>query len=76
METVWLKYMEIMDENKVMAKTSSTDAPAKIMVGMPFSEPFPLSISVSIEGTITAGETAASINPKIPASAKEMPSRR
>ena len=48
-------------EKIVIAKTSSTDAPARIMDGTSFFLPIPFSIRSSIEGTITAGETAASI---------------
>ena len=59
-------YIPINVEKIVIANTSSIEAPANIRVGMFFSFPRPLSIKRSIEGTITAGDTAAIINPNNP----------
>ncbi len=53
-------------EKIVMAKISSIDAPAKIIVGTSFFFPLPFSLRLSIEGTMTAGETAASMKPVRP----------
>ncbi len=53
-------------EKIVIAKTSSIEAPAKIIVGTSFFLPLPFSLRFSIEGTMTAGETAASMKPVSP----------
>ena len=45
-----------------MTKTSSRDAAARTMVGMPFSAPCPRSMKRIIRGTTTAGDTAARID--------------
>ena len=60
-------------EKMVIAKTSSADAPAIISDGTPLMAPLPLSMNDNIWGTITAGETAAIMNPSIPASKKDKP---
>ncbi|MPM76779.1 hypothetical protein SDC9_123778 [bioreactor metagenome] len=54
---------------------SSTEAPAIISCGTLCSRPYPLSISRSIRGTTTAGETAARTVPIIAASRYVMPSK-
>lgn len=53
-------------EKIVIAKTSSADDPASMIVGISFLFPFLLARKLSIEGTIIAGETAASMNPVKP----------
>ncbi|MPN43904.1 hypothetical protein SDC9_191465 [bioreactor metagenome] len=52
--------------NIVIAKTSSMDAPAIMRLGTLFSVPILLLIKLSIEGTTTAGDTAARIKPSMP----------
>ncbi len=59
-------YIPINAEKIVMANTSSIEAPANINVGIFFAFPIPFSINLSIEGTMTAGDTAAMIKPNIP----------
>ena len=59
--------------NIVIAKTSSIDAPANIKVGIPLLVPILFPIKFNIEGTTTAGETAAIIKPNRPPSIKENP---
>ena len=54
--------------NNTITYTSSTDAPARISCGIPFFVPYPSSISFTILGTTTAGETAANTAPIIAAS--------
>ena len=58
--------------NIVIANTSSAEAPANIRDGIPLSVPN-FSIYSSIGGTITAGDTAAIINPRIPPSINVKP---
>ena len=48
-----------------IAKTSSPDEAAMIMVGMPFSAPMRRVLKRSIIGTTTAGETAGSTEPRM-----------
>ncbi len=62
-------------EKVVIAKTSSTLAPASISVGIPLSQTKPFSCNLTIAGTTTAGETAARIKPKSPASIGEIGSK-
>ena len=57
-------------ENSVIAKTSSMEAPAIIIVGTSFFLPRPCSLSESMEGTTTAGETAQSMKAVRPAAAQ------
>ena len=59
--------------NSTMTKISSHDAPARIICGMLLSVPRPLSISCTMRGTTTAGDTAASTEPMTAASARVMP---
>jgi len=59
--------------NKTITKTSSTEAPAIIICGILLSAPYPSSISFSILGTITAGETAAITVPSIAESRSPRP---
>jgi len=61
--------------NKVMANTSSIDVPARSKVGTCLSSPYSFSFRSSMLGTTTAGDTAAIMNPSIPASANEKLSR-
>ena len=61
-------------ENITITKTSSSEAPARIICGISLSVPLFSSSSFSIFGTITAGETAASTAPIIAASVRESPS--
>ena len=61
---------------RTITNTSSTEAPAMIICGMPARVPLPSSIRRSILGTITAGDTAATTQPMMAASNTEMPSRR
>ena len=61
-------------ENNTITYTSSTDAPARISCGIPSLPPYPSSISFTIRGTTTAGETAASTAPMTAASSHVMPS--
>ena len=58
---------------RTMTKTSSRDAPASISWGMPFFVPYPSSISFTILGTTTAGDTAARTEPISAASTRVMP---
>ena len=60
-------------ENRTITYTSSTDAPARISCGIPSFTPYPSSISLTILGTTTAGETAASTAPIIAASSRLNP---
>ena len=57
-----------------MTKMSSQDAPAMISWGMLLSVPYRVSISCTIRGTTTAGDTAASTLPMTAASARVTPS--
>ena len=59
--------------NSTMTKISSHDAPARIICGMLLSVPRPLSISCTMRGTTTAGDTAASTEPMTAASTRVMP---
>ena len=65
--------MDTKVENRTITYTSSTDAPASISCGMPSLVPWPSSISFTILGTTTAGETAASTAPMIAASSVVKP---
>ena len=60
-------------ENRTMTKISSQDAPARIICGILFFVPYPLSISFTMRGTTTAGETAASTAPITAASMRFPP---
>ena len=60
-------------ENKTMTKISSQDAPARIICGILFFVPYPVSISFTMRGTTTAGETAASTAPITAASMRLIP---
>ena len=62
--------------NSTMTKISSQDAPAMMRWGMRFSAPRFSSISRSIRGTTTAGETAPSTAPITAASMRETPRSR
>ena len=59
--------------NRTITNTSSTEAPAIIICGILLSAPYPSSISFSILGTITAGETAAITVPSIAESKSPSP---
>ena len=61
---------------RTMTKTSSRDAPARMSWGMRLSVPSPSSISCTILGTTTAGETAPSTAPSRAASSRVTPSSR
>ena len=50
-------------ENRTITKTSSREAPARIICGTPFSVPYLFSIRFTILGTTTAGETALKTAP-------------
>ena len=63
-----LSLLEAAIMGAVLAAVSSTDAPARISCGIPSFTPYPSSISLTILGTTTAGETAASTAPIIAAS--------
>ena len=58
----------------MMTNTSSTEAPAMIIWGIRRAPPQPSSMSRSILGTITAGETAATTLPRRAASRGRTPS--
>ena len=60
-------------ENNTITYTSSTDAPARISCGIPCFVPYPSSISLTMRGTTTAGETAASTAPITAASRTDTP---
>ena len=62
-------------ENITITNTSSIEAPASIICGICLSVPRFSSMSFSIFGTITAGDTAASTEPIVAASAMSSPSR-
>ena len=49
--------------NSTITKMSSQEAPAMIICGMLLPVPYPVSMSCTILGTTTAGETAASTAP-------------
>jgi hypothetical protein len=59
-------------EKSTIAKTSSRDAPARISCGMLFLVPYPLSISSTIFGITTAGDTAPSTEPIMADSSMDM----
>ena len=59
--------------NRTMTNTSSTDAPAMISCGIPCAVPRFSSMSRSILGTTTAGETAAMTAPRTAASRALIP---
>lgn len=61
----------VKEVKSTMTKTSSAEAPVIIISGMPLSVPYPVSLSLSIRGTTTAGETAAITQPNIAASRAE-----
>ena len=58
----------VREVNRTMTNTSSTEAPAMIIWGMRRAPPQPSSMSRSILGMITAGETAATTLPRRAAS--------
>ena len=60
--------------NSTITKTSSTEAPARIICGIFFFVPYPSSISFIIPGTTTAGDTAPTTAPRIAASSTVIPS--
>ena len=60
-------------ENSTITKISSQDAPAKIICGILFFVPYPLSMSCTILGTTTAGDTAARTAPMTAASILVIP---
>ena len=62
-------------ENSTITKISSQDAPARIICGMLFCVPHFSSISFTILGTTTAGETALSTAPMTADSIRFTPSR-
>ena len=67
----WAK--PVKEVNSTITNTSSTDAPAIINWGMLSPVPYRSSISFSIFGTITAGDTAATTVPIIAASSRLIP---
>ena len=56
-----------------MTNTSSTEAPARIIWGCPCLRHSPSSISLSIRGTMTAGDTAPTTAPMMAASTRPPP---
>ncbi|OPZ19292.1 MAG: hypothetical protein BWZ04_02501 [Firmicutes bacterium ADurb.BinA205] len=62
-------------ENSTITKISSQDAPASIIWGMLFFVPHLSSISFTIRGTTTAGDTALSTAPMTAASIRSTPSK-
>lgn len=64
----------VREVNRMMTNTSSTEAPAMIIWGIRRAPPQPSSMSRSILGTITAGETAATTLPRRAASRGRTPS--
>ena len=63
-------------ENSTITNTSSHDAPASIICGMPFSVPRFFSIRDTMRGTTTAGDTALSTAPIKAESVSEVPRRK
>ena len=61
-------------ENSTITNTSSQDAPARIICGMLLSVPRRSSMSLTMRGTTTAGETALSTAPVTAASTGLIPS--
>ena len=59
---------------RTITYTSSTDAPASISCGIPLLVPYFSSISLTILGTTTAGDTAAKTAPMIADSSNDKPS--
>ena len=59
--------------NIVNDTTSSIDVAARLSVGIPLSIPNFCSLSLTIEGITTAGDTAEIINPSIPDSINVKP---
>ena len=68
--------MAVKAENSAMTNMSSMEAPARMSWGIPLAVPHFSSMSCTILGTTTAGETAAITEPKRADSASVSPKRR
>ena len=72
-ENVPFEASPMKEVNKTITNTSSTEAPAIISCGILLSVPYPSSMSFSILGTTTAGETAAITVPSVAESKSPRP---